>query len=169
MSDLLRVYWDACAWLGLLNGEPAKRQALEAVWMKAESGELKIWTSAFCIAEVYKTKCEGESTGLLQEHDDKINNLFDQDFVVVVQVDSEIAKLAKKLLRTHPKLKKPSDGIHLATAVYWNLDQFHTYDEDNLLGLQVHLENGKALTICKPEMVDGPNLFNLTETVSADS
>lgn len=167
MSDRRRVYWDACAWLGLLNGEADKNAGLMQVWRKAEQGELEIWTSAFCIAEVYRLKCEDEWTALVPENDAKINNLFDQDFVKVVQLDSEIAKLAKTLLRTHAKLKKPSDGIHLATAVYWEVDQLHTYDGSDLLGLKVPLLSGGELAICKADMVDGPNLFNQTTDANA--
>lgn len=160
MTEAKRVYWDACAWLGLLNGEAEKQQALEHVWLKAQKGELEIWTSAFCLAEVYRLKCEGKPAAIAPENDAKIDNLFDQDFVKVVQVDAEIGKLAKKLLRSHQKLKKPSDAIHLATAVYWDLDQMHTYDDSDLIGLVVECANGEKLEICKPSMVDGENLFN---------
>ena len=160
MADHRRVYWDACAWLGLLNGEGDKLIALQHVWAKAKGGELQIWTSAFCLAEVYKLKCEGEWTALEPENDAKIDNLFDQDFVKIVQVDSEIARLAKRLLRTYDKLRKPSDAIHLATAVQWDIEQFHTYDHSDLIGLVVKTSNGSAMDICKPSMIDGETLFN---------
>jgi predicted nucleic acid-binding protein len=160
MAEHRRVYWDACAWLGLLNGEGDKLQALQHVWAKAQTGEIEIWTSAFCLAEVYRLKCEGKWTALEPENDAKIDNLFDQDFVKIVQMDSEVARLAKQLLRTHEKLRKPSDAIHLATAVLWDIDQFHTYDDGDLLGLIVTTANGSAMNICKPSMIDGENLFN---------
>ena len=160
MSDRRKVYWDACAWLGLINGEPAKIAGLQLVWGKAQHGEVEIWTSAFCIAEVYRRKCEDQWTGLSPENDAAIDNLFDQDFVKVAQVDLEIARLAKRLLRTHDKLKKPSDAIHLATAVYWDIEQLHTYDGNDLLGLVVKTASGEDLEICKPDMIDGENLFN---------
>jgi len=160
VSELFRVYWDACAWLGLLNGEADKSQELEVVWHEATQGKVEIWTSAFCIAEVYKVKCEGDWAALSPENDAAINNLFDQDWVKPVQLDTEIAKLAKTLLRTHEKLKKPSDAVHLATAIYWDLDQLHTYDGSDLLGLNVETLTGKELKICKPDMLHGENLFN---------
>ena len=31
ISDLTKVYWDSCAWIGLLNGEPDKRWQLETM------------------------------------------------------------------------------------------------------------------------------------------
>jgi predicted nucleic acid-binding protein len=159
MTDRKKVYWDACAWLGLLNGEPDKAAELDVVWRKAEHGEVQIWTSAFCIAEVYKAKCEAGSVGLAPEYDEQINNMFDQDFVQIVQVDLRVARLAKELLRTHAKLGKPSDGIHLATAILWNVDQLHTWDKSDLLGLVVQRDDGNDLAICKPSMIDGESLF----------
>jgi predicted nucleic acid-binding protein len=163
MTERRRVYWDACAWLGLLNGEAEKLQALQHVWSKAQNGEVEIWTSAFCVAEVWKVKCEGTWAALAEENDAKIDALFDQDFVKMVQVDVEVARLAKQLLRSHDKLKKPSDAIHLATAVHWNLEQLHTYDGSDLLGLAVKNSDGSELEICKPSMIDGANLFTAGE------
>jgi predicted nucleic acid-binding protein len=160
MTDRVKVYWDSCAWLGLINGEAEKAQALEHVWSKAQHGDVEIWTSALAIAEVYKVKCEGEKASLSPENDAKIDNMFDQDFVKVTQLDTEIARMAKALLRAHDKLKKPTDGIHLASAVYWNADQLHTYDGSDLLGLSIKRADGGDLTICKPDMLDGPDLFN---------
>lgn len=161
MTEARKIYWDSCAWLGLLNGEPEKLQALQYVWGKARSGEVVIWTSAFSLAEVYKAKCEGKWEALSPEYDAKIDDLFDQDFVKVVQVDTEIARLAKTLLRTHEKLKKPSDAIHLASAIHWNADQLHTYDGSDLIGLSVRRADGADLEVCKPSMIDGPNLLNI--------
>lgn len=163
MTEAKRVYWDACAWLGLINGETDKAQALEYVWQRAKKGDAEIWTSSFSRAEVYRVKCEGDWTALDEANDAKIDALFDQDFVKTVQVDDEIGKLAKKLLRTHQKLKKPSDAIHLASAVYWNLDQLHTYDGSDLLGLEVFRDDGQKLEICKPDMIDGETLFTLAK------
>lgn len=159
MTDRKRVYWDACAWLGLLNKEGGKFEDLEVVWRKAQHGELEIWTSAFCIAEVHKVKCADGSVSLDEADDAKIDNLFDQDFVFLVHLDTDIARLAKKLLRDHAKLRKPSDAVHLATAVNWNLDQLHTYDHSDLIGLDVARRDGQKLEICRPNLVDGENLF----------
>lgn len=159
MTERLRVYWDACAWLGLLNDEPNKRHGLDQVWAMAQAGKVQIWTSAFSLAEVYKVKCEGDWALLDPTNDAKINNLFEQDFVETVQLDSEIGKLAKTLLRTHEKLKKPSDAVHLATAVYWDLDQFHTYDGNDLLGLIVQTSSGADLQICTADLISGEDLF----------
>ena len=51
------VYWDSCAWIGLINQEPDKVTACRYIMEEAEKGNIVIWTSALTIAEVYKTKC----------------------------------------------------------------------------------------------------------------
>ncbi|NYF31144.1 PIN domain-containing protein [Sphingopyxis sp. JAI108] len=169
MAEKKRVYWDACAWLGLLNGETEKMQALQHVWESARLGHVEIWTSAFCIAEVYKVKCDGQWANGAADSDARIDGLFDADFVKVVQVDIEIARLARSLLRSHDKMKKPSDGIHLATAVHWNLDQLHTYDGNDLLGLiGVKRADGGELDICRPNKLDGDNLFTVADESQHD-
>lgn len=127
----------------------------------AERGEIQIWTSALSLAEVYKTRCEKETRYLLIDNDAKIDNMFDQSFVEKVQIDTEIARLAKSLARTHELLKKPTDAIHLASAISWNVDELHTYDGSDLLGLNgvIRREDGELLTICLPDSLTDGELF----------
>lgn len=167
MAKTRKVYWDACAWLGLVNGESKKLRELEIVWKMAERGEVQIWTSTLSLAEVYKTKCERESRSLFAEHDARIDNMFDQSFVEKVQVDTEIARSAKNLARAHQLLKKPTDAIHLASAIAWNVDELHTYDGSDLLGLNgvIHREDGEMLTICMPDHLTDGALFAGTKDI----
>lgn len=37
-----RVYWDACAWIGLLNNEPDKHPPLRIIWEHAQRGQFEI-------------------------------------------------------------------------------------------------------------------------------
>lgn len=71
---------------------------------------------------------------------------------------SGIAVAARKLLRAHPACKKPSDGIHLASALSLNVNEMHTYDGSDLLGLsgKVQSENGNLLHICLPAITPAP-------------
>ncbi len=79
------------------------------------------------------------------------------DFVVEVQVDHAIATLSRRLCRAHPSLRKPNDGIHLASAVLSNIDEFHTFDHDDLLVLsgKVLRANGTVLTMMEPQIILG--------------
>jgi len=164
-----RFYWDACAWLGLLNKESAKHRELEIVWKRAENGDCEILTSALSQVEVFKKKCEGtDPKPLSVEADADISDLFKQPHVIPAQLDPIIAEAARALLRAHPELKKAPDAIHLATALFHNCDAMHTYDSDNLIGLSemVKCRNGRPLEICIPDAsVDGP-LFSGRKDIS---
>ena len=45
------------------------------------------------------------------------------------------------------------DAIHLATALFYSVDEFHTDDGEDLLGLDETLtcRDGRLLRICKPK------------------
>jgi hypothetical protein len=81
-----------------------------------------------------------------------------------IGIDSKCASLAHDL-RNYYELKKPAfdgkilslpDAIHLATAILYRVNEFHTFDNDGdrkTLGLLPLTGNvgGNRLTICKPQ------------------
>ena len=152
MAQIKKVYWDTCVWLGLINQEPDKLKRCEYVLSQARAKELEIWTSAFTLAEVYKITVEGKAQSLPDNKDIEFESYIEQDFLVVAQVDIDLGVMARRLLRRHPPLKKPPDAIHLATAVFHNLDEFHTFDDKNILPLNglVNRADGVSLQICYP-------------------
>lgn len=159
MTDLRRVYWDANAWLGLINREANKVRALEIAYEKAKKNDIEIWTSTISFAEVYKMKDDPSAPRSLEEQNKIIAAVLEQQFVQLVEVNQIIGMAARDLLQKHPGLKKPYDAIHLASAAHWNLHALHTYDNENLLPLngQVNRRDGRALEIMKPDAdADGP-------------
>jgi len=78
-----------------------------------------------------------------------------------LSMDTKIASLAHDL-RNHyaasagGKIISTADAIHLATAILYRVDEFHTFDGDGdakhlgLLPLSGNV-GGHRLTICKPE------------------
>ncbi len=147
-----RVYWDSCTFLGLINSEAGKHANCLAVWRQAKSGDAVIYTSFFTYAEVFKAKCEGKAKPLAEEGDKQIERLLGQGFIVGVLVDEQIGISGRRLMRHHAECKKPSDGIHLATALRLNVDEMHTYDGSDLLTLngKVLRADGQPLKICTP-------------------
>jgi predicted nucleic acid-binding protein len=145
-----RVYWDACALLGLINEEADKHSDCLAVWREAERKETIIYTSFFTWAEVFKAKCEGKSKPLSEDGDKAIEVVLSQEFIESVVVDEGIGISARRLMRRHPECKKPSDGIHLASALRLSVDEMHTYDGSDLLALdgQIMSADGRYLKIC---------------------
>jgi predicted nucleic acid-binding protein len=160
-----RVYWDSCDFLGLLNPEEAKHADCLAVWEEARRGDTIIFTSFFAFAEVFKAKCEGIAKPLAEADDKRIEALLRQRWIRPVIVDERIGVAARRLMRHYPECKKPSDAIHLATALSINADEMHTYDKSDLLRLdgKVNRGDGVLLKICTPAAL--PELDPENETV----
>jgi hypothetical protein len=95
---------------------------------------------------------------LAEEADKRIEQFLRQKPVRPVLLDERIAVSARRLLRHHPECKKPTDGIHLATALMLNVEEMHTYDGSDLLNLsgRVNSSNGTPLVICTPHAAPEP-------------
>ncbi|MNS34787.1 tRNA(fMet)-specific endonuclease VapC [compost metagenome] len=168
MAKVERFYWDACAWLGLLNEEASKHRELRIIWDRARRGECTIWTSTLSMVEVFKKRCEkGDPKPLSEENDIAINDLFLEPHVVLINLTPRISTRARKLLRQHPQLKKAPDAVHLASALDANCDRMHTYDGDDLLHLSEKelCRDGRPLPISLPDAsTDGP-LFSAEKSL----
>lgn len=161
MADRKRVYWDACVWIALIAREATRFDRCLNIIEQARRGDLEIWTSAFTLAEVFKHKCGGGNGSLATDSDADFEDYLRHSFVVEVQVDRDVGVRARRLLRAHPPLKKPTDAIHLATAVEYDVEEFHTFDEENLIALNgaVATKSGTAMKICfpperQPDLID---------------
>lgn len=165
MPKAVRVYWDSCAWLGLLNGEEAKKRALGIIWEGARAGGFEIWTSTLSILEVRRLRAEEQEAKPLGPEKLKIiAAFFRQPSVKLVPLALDIAEHARELVRTTDGLGKWQDAVHLASALRWDVTLFHTYDQTDLLHLSERLRcrNGDRLTICLPdETADGPLFANI--------
>jgi predicted nucleic acid-binding protein len=158
LADKPRYYWDACAWIALIQQEAGRVDSLTYVIEEARKGNVEIWTSNFTLAEVFKRPVDGAQKSLPQNKDQEFEDYILQDFVQRVQVDYDVGALARRLLRRFPVIGKPQDGIHIATALLNNIDELHTYDRENLLGLSGKIDrmDGKSLKICHPPMRPAP-------------
>jgi predicted nucleic acid-binding protein len=167
LTEPKKVYWDTCVWLSLINEESGRVERCRHILNEARNGNVEIWTSAFTLAEVFKTSSEGKHISLPESKDHEFENYIQQDFFQLVQVDFDIGVLARRLLREHVPLKKPPDAIHLATAVINNLDEFHTFDDVNLTPLSglVNRADGVGLLICFPQEPPQPELTEYPEQV----
>jgi len=160
MPKPLLIYWDTCAWLGLINGEAERKRQLEIVYENAKKGHYELWTSALAVVETRRLAREKEDPKPLSAENLKVlEDLFRQSFIKPVPMTLDIAEHARSLFRTTPKLGKWQDAVHLATALRWNVPLMHTYDAEDLLHLSLSLScrNGEKLLICYPdETTDGP-------------
>lgn len=164
MADPPRsVYWDSCAWIGFIKEEADKITPLRHVWTEAQRGRYVIWTSTYSYLEVMGSPLKHGETYPPEEEDDPIFAMFAQPHVRRAAVDVEIAKLARRLKREHhPTLSKRSDAIHLATALFHNVDELHSWNSSDLLPFngKVQRRDGLPLVICVPSAHPAGPLFN---------
>jgi predicted nucleic acid-binding protein len=152
-----RVYWDACAWIALIQREKIRdsngkliedrdqmcRDVIEA----ARKGKIEIVTSTLCLAEVCKHPALQDT-----KKADQIAAYFENDFVLLVDVDVFVGEKARELMLGGYSGLKPPDAIHIATALISpRVEEMHTFD-DKLLKLTERLdtETGERLKIRKP-------------------
>lgn len=136
MADPTKIYWDSCAWIGLVNGEPDKLPALHAVYGHARRGRVEIWTSTMAVVEANRLATEMQMAKPIPPASiAKLDGLLFQPFVKLINLDQVVAKRARKVLRETVGLGKKPDAVHLASAIIWSIPVFHTYDRDDLLHL----------------------------------
>ena len=156
-----RVYWDACTWIALIQRENivvggSDRDTLcRAVIAEAKKDRIEILTSTFSLVEVCK------DSKIRTSKEDQIGAYFENDYILLMNVDRLVGEHARKLMAAgHPALK-PADAIHLASAVLGNVTEYHTFDGDGkkpgLLDLDQKIDrlDGGKLSICTPD-VGGP-------------
>ena len=112
----------------------------------AKKGTIEILTSTLCLAEVCKNS-NIQTTGA-----DLIADYFENDYILLVNVDRSVGERAHGLMRTGLSGLKPPDAIHLATAAISGVEEMHTFDT-KLLALDevVDKSDGTKLKICKPD------------------
>lgn len=162
MADPIRIYWDSCAWIGLINAEPERLPGLRAVYGNARRSLVELWTSTLAIVEVSKLASEKSlKRPIPPDSLAVIDAVLFQPFVKPVNVDQLVAKRARKLAREIDRLKGP-DAVHIASAMIWNIPLFHTYDRDDLLGLngKLRCDDGSVLEIVEAQDPFDGGLFS---------
>lgn len=166
-----RYYWDSCAWIGFINEEADKLTPLRQIWKNAQRAQCEIWTSTFTYIEVMRGQPGYGQAYPPEEEDARVFAMIEQPFVHRVQVDTEVAKMARSFKRAHhPTLSKRADAIHLATAAYANADELHTWDKSDLLPFdgKITRRDGRPLKICVPQAIPEGPLFALPGQAADD-
>lgn len=146
-----RYYWCSCAFILWLDekGERVDIDGLAEVVSEVETGKADLFTSAMTRIEVLKGKMTAEQRDLFTK-------LFKRRNVVQVDMTTRVLDLSEKIRNWNPKISSP-DAVHLATAILYNADEFHTTDgggkrkrAGDLLPLNGNVA-GYPLKICKPQ------------------
>ncbi len=151
-------YWDTCLFLAWLNDETRKTGEMDGVReviARHKRREVKLVTSVLTRVEVLQARIP---VGVGNSFTDLLKRM------TQLGMDTKIAGLAHDL-RDHyaanaaahgGKTLSTPDAIHLATAIHYRIDEFHTFDNDGnakhlgLLPLSGNV-GGHRLIICKPE------------------
>lgn len=147
-------YWDACLFLAWLKDEERKAGEMDGVREvidRSKRRELRVMTSVLTSVEVLSAKIPAGMDTFFKGMMKRVNQ---------VSVDIRVASLAHDIrdhyIKSGSKTVSTPDAIHLATAILYRVDEFHTFDADGSrksLGLLQLSGNvaGSKLIICKPE------------------
>jgi predicted nucleic acid-binding protein len=147
-------YWDACLFLAWIKDEErpsGDMDGVREVIERSKRRDAKILTSVLTSVEVLSAKIPAGMDTLFQQLMRRVSR---------VGMDIRVATLAHDI-RSHyarggGKTVSAPDAIHLATAIIYRADEFHTFDHvgsRQSLGLIPLSGNvaGNKLTICKPD------------------
>lgn len=141
-----KYYWDTNVFLAWLKAERGRVELIDGIVSEVRSGKAIIITSVLTNTELF----EGNLSDELKA---KFKLLFGGRDVTQVMVDHNVSDLARQIREHYGKRKRKlstPDATHLATAVIHRVDEFHTFDEDDLLKLNWDFP-AHQLKICKPE------------------
>ena len=139
MPPPTRRVWCSCAIIDYLAGRKGAA-ACKDVIAQAEKGNVEIVVSTLAEAEVVKL-----DEHLSAEAEAKIDEFFEESYVVRAALDALVARRARQIVRDF-KLK-PLDAVHIATAIENEIEILETYD-DKLIAL-----NGSKFKVRDREMV----------------
>ena len=125
------VYWDTCVFLSLIGDEARQNSgAVHTVREETRKGICTVITSALTRAEILLSK---NDRGKIREFDE----LFDSSNIKAYNVDYPIGEKTSEIRDHYIALSKTdtrpevslADAIHLATAIIYEVTEFHTFDE----------------------------------------
>jgi predicted nucleic acid-binding protein len=124
------IYWDTAsfiAWLDGGKGHPKDVVAgFDEVALEVTHNRANLCTSVLTQTEVLQGR-------LTIEQATKFDNLFKRRSVISITVDTRIAKRASEIRNYYSqkgvRISTP-DSIHLASAIIYEVDEFHTLDGD---------------------------------------
>lgn len=119
-----RRYWESSIFVALVKGEAGRVGEPSKILEDAAKGEVEIVTSAWTLAEVIKRPQEPP---LSEEVERKIIDFFENEYIVVINLDRKVAEEARSISRQHGV--KPKDAVHLATAAVAKVDTLETWDD----------------------------------------
>ncbi len=152
-------YWDTCLFLAWIKDEERKNGEMDGVREVIErfkKREVKIITSVLTNVEVLQSRLPVGMERLFVDFMKRISKL---------GMDTKVASLAHDIRDYYMRNASQYDGktlstpdaIHLATAILYRANEFHTFDDGGSSSKSIGLiklsgnVGGNRLKICKPE------------------
>lgn len=146
-QQIIRRLWDSSVVIGYLAGDYGIELVCEEIIQQAERGETEILVSQLAKAECAYLRDEsyGDAERMIAE-------FFARRYVLAVELDDEVAALARHLVRKYLDISKlrPPDAVHLASAIVAGVPFLETKDPD-LLRLDGMEGGATPITIRWPE------------------
>lgn len=152
------IYWDSSIFIAWLKNEqrpPGEMDGVLECVYHVKSKKVKLITSTLTRTEVFEAN-------LTNEVREMYSKLLSRRNVQLIDADLRVTELARKLREYYKDQSKidglptltTADAIHLATAVHFKVDEFHTFDDGKKGGRSLLSLNGNVagyqLTILKP-------------------
>jgi hypothetical protein len=160
MPGKKKYYWDSCTFIAWLKGEKhnlGELEGIEAIAKLVMENKADLFTSELTRTEVL----EGKMTA---EERERFQRLFQRRNVVSVDLSGRVMDLSRAIREWNNDIGT-QDSIHLATAILYEANEFHTTDgggkrkrRGDLIPLNGNVA-GHALRICTPVSTQ-PNLFS---------
>ncbi len=155
MPKPIRVCWDSCNWIAIIKNECAikkKNGVIEnrfamcnSILKLAQQRSFEIVVSELTLTEVSKGP---HAKTTKQGH---LPAFLNHPFILVVPVDKNIGLRAQALQGSVVGNLQYNDAVHIVTAQYTNVEEFHTFDRLLLnLNGDIFADNGNKIKICKP-------------------
>lgn len=156
-----KFYWDAAPLISWLlderRSDPSEIAGLQEVVELVERNSAVLMSSVLWRVEVLDILTTAQRR--------RLDEAFESQAIIELAIDSRVIDLAAEIRIHHRTSKSKSalknirtpDAIHLATAIHYGADEFHTFDgakrgKQNTGGLLTLNGNvaGRRLKICKP-------------------
>ena len=141
MSNTKIIYWDSCLFYEYLGDGPVsaqKRAAIDLILQDNKDENNIICTSVITHVECIPIKLEEKKPGAYKAY----MSQFDGSHFVDIEISANILKIAKEVKEFYykkpdstknlhgGKMMDTGDAIHLATAIVYGVDEFHSRDDD---------------------------------------
>ena len=148
--------WCSCVVINHLTGDPRWKAACDRIVEAAARGSVEIWVSALALAEVAHLGTSDPS-----DAEAIISAFFSEAYVKVIQLDRQVALVARQLIRAAHQQGlsiRGADAVHVASAIHHKVPIFESTDRPLLRNLGRLDYPGLGTLVAREPTYDGPGM-----------